>query len=249
LLNLLPASFFHFQFAMFFLKPEDEGFYDLYFHKCDGHKTFLNFHAEIEEANLLSVDKMPLPLVYFIMSLLFGVLVVSWLTILANNRKEVKKVHYLISAVVILKSLSLLIQSINLKLIATHGEPIVFLQYFNLFLVFNQNQQFFGAIAITYKKFKFVFQALVVVLILQFFSAFAAVGMEMNRDAPEGPSLWNDLYILTDTICCILILLPALCFGEKNFEHENSANSKKMKVHQRFYITFVCYTFSSRIVG
>jgi G protein-coupled receptor 107 len=63
---------------MFVNTKEDEGLYNLYFHACPNYDTdisknyWLSFDADIEEVNngnYLSATEMPLPVLYFMMSL------------------------------------------------------------------------------------------------------------------------------------------------------------------------------------
>jgi G protein-coupled receptor 107 len=72
---------------MFVNTKEDEGLYNLYFHACPNYDTdisknyWLSFDADIEEVNngnYLSATEMPLPVLYFMMSLLFFLSGLFW---------------------------------------------------------------------------------------------------------------------------------------------------------------------------
>ncbi|KXJ76230.1 hypothetical protein RP20_CCG010060 [Aedes albopictus] len=129
--NDLPFKVCSFTFAMEVSNKADEGLYNLYFHSCPNYDmaTYysLQFDVDIEEKNgqnYLSAGEMPLPALYFMMSLLFFLSGLFWVFILKKSKHPVFKIHYLMAVLVFLKSLSLLFHGINYHFIQTKGEHV-----------------------------------------------------------------------------------------------------------------------------
>lgn len=88
---------------------------------------FFQFQIDIEEANkrnFLSAGEMPLPELYFMMSLIFFLSGLFWLFLLKKSTHTVFRIHYIMSLLVFLKSLSLMFHSINYHYIDKEGEHI-----------------------------------------------------------------------------------------------------------------------------
>lgn len=125
------VTYFNTSFVVYVESEDDEGLYNLYFHNCQNYKddspVALNFNLEIEEnnsGNYLSAGEMPLPALYFMMSLLFFLSGCFWLFILRKSKHPVFKIHYFMAVLVYLKSLSLMFHGINYHFIQTKGEHI-----------------------------------------------------------------------------------------------------------------------------
>jgi G protein-coupled receptor 107 len=77
---------------MYIATKQEEGLYNLYFHSCPNYKTaqfMLSFDVDIEEnnaGNFLSAGEMPLPALYFMMSLLFFLSGCFWVFILKKSK-------------------------------------------------------------------------------------------------------------------------------------------------------------------
>ena len=192
---------------------------------------------------------MPLPTVYFLMSLAFSFAAVVWSKLLYKNKKKVTRIQNLLSVLVIFKAISLLLRSFQLKTIAENGESSLLLDFFFYFILLCKNQLFFGAIAIIFRKFKLAYRAFILILPLQFVATIAGIVSQGLRDKNVEYSVWIDLFILLDIVCCILILIPVLSFGEKTLDSEDSLYKRKMKMYRNLYTTFVCYIFLTRIVA
>lgn len=86
------ATYYNINFAMFISTDEEEGLYNLYFHSCPNYyleKFDLNFDVVIEEnnsGNFLSAGEMPLPALYFMMSVLFCLSGLFWVYILRSSK-------------------------------------------------------------------------------------------------------------------------------------------------------------------
>lgn len=122
-------DYYSFQFILFIASEQEEGLYNLYFHSCPNYnyppQFPLSFTVDIEEnnrGNYLSAGEMPLPALYFMMATLFLLSGLFWVFILRKSKHPVFKIHYLMAALVFLKSLSLLFHAINFHFIEIRGE-------------------------------------------------------------------------------------------------------------------------------
>lgn len=88
-------TFYSFKFVMFVREESDEGLYNLYLHSCPNYAFnskdlySLGFNADIEEnnhGNYLSAGEMPLPGLYFMMSLLFFLSGLFWVYMLRRSK-------------------------------------------------------------------------------------------------------------------------------------------------------------------
>ena len=109
-----------------------EGLYSMFFHNCfnyvhhsNAERKAVDFTILIEEKNsdsYLSAGEMPLPALYQMLSILFFLSGCFWVFILKKNGSEqVFRIHWIMAALVFLKSLSLFFHGVNYNKIATNG--------------------------------------------------------------------------------------------------------------------------------
>lgn len=119
-----PEYSFHFQ--MFVTEPHLQGLYALYFHNClnyldkleESQGTFsaIDLDLYIEERNLnnfLSAGEIPLPQLFFALSVIFFILGIIWFYSLQNRASETFKIHYLMGVLVFVKAISLLFHGVS----------------------------------------------------------------------------------------------------------------------------------------
>ena len=133
---VLDPSSGHFStsFVIYITDSKQDGLYSMFFHNCfnyrhrsrsRGSRVPVNFHIDIEEKNTdsyLSAGEMPLPALYQMLAILFFLSGCFWVFILKKNGSEqVYRIHWIMAALVFLKSLSLFFHGINYTKIATNG--------------------------------------------------------------------------------------------------------------------------------
>ena len=96
-----------------------------YLHHSNAERKAVDFTILIEEKNsdsYLSAGEMPLPALYQMLSILFFLSGCFWVFILKKNGSEqVFRIHWIMAALVFLKSLSLFFHGVNYNKIATNG--------------------------------------------------------------------------------------------------------------------------------
>lgn len=115
---------YSFKFKVLVVDPSHEGLYSVFFHSCPNygyHTTFAqltrsNLSMHITERNFdnyLSAGEMPLPELFFALSVVFFILGVIWAQVVKSNRDEAFKIHYLMGTLVFVKSLALFFHGVS----------------------------------------------------------------------------------------------------------------------------------------
>ena len=125
-------GYFETSFVIYISDDKLEGLYSMFFHNCfnylhqsSAERKAVDFTIMIEEKNsdsYLSAGEMPLPALYQMLSILFFLSGCFWVFILKKNGTEqVFRIHWIMAALVFLKSLSLFFHGVNYNKIATNG--------------------------------------------------------------------------------------------------------------------------------
>ena len=128
-------GYFETSFVIYISDAKLEGLYSMFFHNCfnflhhsSAERKAVDFTILIEEKNsdsYLSAGEMPLPALYQMLSILFFLSGCFWVFILKKNGSEqVFRIHWIMAALVFLKSLSLFFHGVNYNKIATNGRSI-----------------------------------------------------------------------------------------------------------------------------
>lgn len=266
--NDLPFKVCSFTFAMEISNKADEGLYNLYFHSCPNYDMntlySLQFDVDIEEKNgqnYLSAGEMPLPALYFMMSLLFFLSGLFWVFILKKSKHPVFKIHYLMAVLVFLKSLSLLFHGINYHFIQTKGEHVeawAILYYITHLL---KGAVLFITIVLIGTGWTFIKHILadkdkklfMIVIPLQVLANVAEIIIAESEEGDKEHSTWRDIFILVDLLCCGAILFPVV-WSIRHLQEaagtdgKAAINLRKLKLFRQFYIMIVCYIYFTRII-
>jgi len=109
------------------LQVEGGGMFDLMFTHCspessDYRVSFtLDYTFNNPGPNYLSAGEMPLPWVYGVLTMLFAGATGAWLWHMRRNKPDVQKIHYLMTLLVVTKTLSLLFEAVMYHFIALTG--------------------------------------------------------------------------------------------------------------------------------
>ncbi|XP_034484764.1 protein GPR107 [Drosophila innubila] len=259
-------NYYSFNFSMFVATQHDEGLYNLYFHACPNYDypQKLSFNVDIEEnnnGNYLSAGEMPLPALYFMMSLLFFLSGLFWVFILKKSKHTVYKIHYLMAVLVFLKSLSLMFHSINYHFIEKRGEHVetwAILYYIAHLL---KGAVLFITIVLIGTGWTFIKHILsdkdkkifMIVIPLQVLANVAQIITDESDQSDAEFRTWHNIFFFVDLLCCGAILFP-IVWSIRHL-HEASAtdgkaaiNLRKLKLFRQFYLMIVCYIYFTRII-
>ncbi|XP_054719453.1 protein GPR107-like [Uloborus diversus] len=255
------------EFYVWMKEPEAVGLYSLYVHNCpadDKLPLFINLSIAIVEhngENYLSAGEMPLPKLYFFMSVIFFVAGCVWISVLRRKRDEVFKIHYLMAVLVFLKSLSLLFHGINYHIIAQDGYPMeawAVLYYITHLL---KGALLFITIVLIGTGWAFIKHILsdkdkkifMIVIPLQVLANVAKIIMEESEEGDSQHYTWREIFILVDLICCGAIMFPVV-WSIRHLQEASQTDGKaaiileKLKLFRHFYVMIVCYIYFTRII-
>jgi len=262
---------YSFDFRLDIARLEHEGLYSVFFQSCQnyeideyGRLTRANLTLDIVERNLesyLSAGEIPLPELYFALSVIFFILGLVWLQILRSKRHEAFKIHYLMAALVFVKSLALLFHGINYHFISTEGSQIetwAILYYITHLL---KGALLFITIVLIGTGWAFVKPILsekdknlfVIVIPLQVLANIAEIITEASEEGAVYHNKWREIFILVDLLCCGAILFPVVWSirhlqEAAHVDGKAATNLKKLKLFRRFYVIVVCYIYFTRII-
>ncbi|XP_053683683.1 protein GPR107 [Sabethes cyaneus] len=263
-----PFKFCWFNFVVYVASKAEEGLYNLYFHSCPNYDLNnlydLQFDVTIEEnnsGNFLSAGEMPLPALYFMMSLLFFLSGLFWVFILKKSKHPVFKIHYLMAVLVFLKSLSLMFHAVNYHFIETQGEHVeawAILYYVTHLL---KGAVLFITIVLIGTGWTFIKHILadkdkklfMIVIPLQVLANVAEIIIAESEEGDKEHSTWRDIFILVDLLCCGAILFPVV-WSIRHLQEaagtdgKAAINLRKLKLFRQFYIMIVCYIYFTRII-
>ncbi|XP_035894549.1 protein GPR107 [Anopheles stephensi] len=261
-------KYYSFNFAIYVATKQEEGLYNLYFHSCPNYAPNslyeLNFNVDIEEknsGNYLSAGEMPLPALYFMMSVLFFLSGLFWLFILRKSKHPLFKIHYLMGVLVFLKSLSLMFHAINYHFIEVQGEHVeawAILYYITHLL---KGAVLIITIVLIGTGWTFIKHILadkdkklfMIVIPLQVLANVAEIIIAESDEGDKEYSTWRDIFMLVDLLCCGAILFPVV-WSIRHLQEaagtdgKAAINLRKLKLFRQFYIMIVCYIYFTRII-
>jgi hypothetical protein len=269
-------------FVIYIADEKEVGLYSLYFHNCHNYdtpggsilsphatplsKVRVSFTIEIEEKNYnsyLSAGEMPLPALYILMSVLFFLSGCFWVFILRKNgSQQVFRIHWIMAALVYLKSLSLCFHGVNYHKIETLGRHIeswAILYYVTHLL---KGALLFFTIVLIGSGWAFIKHILsdkekrifMIVLPLQVISNVAYIIIEESEEGEARHNWWKEIFILVDLVCCGAILFPVV-WSIRHLQDSSRTDGKatisleKLKLFRHFYIMVVCYIYFTRIIA
>jgi len=264
----------HFEtsFVIYISDAKLEGLYSMFFHNCFNYlhqkssdKKAVDFTILIEEKNsdsYLSAGEMPLPALYQMLSILFFLSGCFWVFILKKNGTEqVFRIHWIMAALVFLKSLSLFFHGVNYNKIATNGihmESWAVLYYITHLL---KGGLLFFTIVLIGSGWAFVKHVLssnekkvfMVVLPLQVISNVAYIILEESEQGEATHNFWKEVFVLIDLVCCGAILLPVVWSirhlqDAQHTDGKAAVSLEKLKLFRHFYVMVVCYVYFTRII-
>ncbi|KAF6202005.1 hypothetical protein GE061_004401 [Apolygus lucorum] len=261
-------KYYNTSFLVYFPTEKEEGLYNLYFHACPNYNreaaNSVEFFIEIEEKNqenYLSAGEMPLPALYFMMSVLFFLSGCFWIFILVKSKQAVFKIHYLMAVLVYLKSLSLLFHAINFHFIETKGEHVAAWAILYYIAHLLKGSVLFITIVLIGTGWTFIKHLLsdrdkkifMIVIPLQVLANVVKIIFDESEEGDAEHKTWLDVFMLVDLLCCGAILFPvvwsirylqeAACIDGKA-----AINLRKLKLFRHFYIMIVCYIYFTRII-
>ncbi|GAB1597642.1 protein GPR107-like [Argonauta hians] len=248
-------------------KDNEEGLYNLFFHNCINYKganSAVNLSLiliEDNNGNYLSAGDMPLPMLNFVCSFAFFLTGCVWLFVLQRSSEDVYKMHYLMLGVVYVKSISCLFHAINFHFIQTKGihEEAWAILYYIVYLM--RGALLFTTILLIGAGWAFIKHMLsdkekklfIIIIPLQVLANVAWIIVEESEEGQSQYTVWKEIFILVDLLCCGAILFPVV-WSIRHLQDASQTDGKavislnKLKLFRQFYILIVCYIYFTRII-
>lgn len=211
--------------------------------------------------NYLSAGEAPLPKMYFALFILYSLALWLWSWVVC--RKSTNKsnhIHYLMAALMTIKCLSLLSESIRFHYIAqtgySEGWSVVYyifaslkgIMLFTVILLIGSGWSLVKPFLNAREK-----NIIVVVLSLQVLNNIAMVVLEETSPGSMGWLTWRDVLHVVDIVCCIAILYP-IFWSINHFRQAAEADGKardnlqKLQLFRQFYVMVLCYIYFTRVI-
>jgi len=249
-----------------------EDMYSVAVHYCNESPVLvgsIDMVLKIKEMNpgpsYLGAGLAQIPSVYFSMAGLFALAALVWGMVVRgawqSNAKRLFKVHYLMLALVITKSLSAFFHGVDYFYIDKTGTPKHgwAITYYVLHLA--KGLILFLAIMLVGVGYGFVKHALsrnertvfMIVIPLQVFANVAGIVIEESAEGSSARSTWRSISLLVDLICCGAILFPVV-WSIRHLREASETDGKakaalsKLRVFRKFYVMVLGYIYTTRIV-
>jgi hypothetical protein len=239
------------------------GLYSLIYANCDpGTAASFSLKATLMNPGgaYLSAGDIPLPLIYGAASVLFLAAFVTWQRTLMANAASAHKIHYLMSALCVVRAASVGFEALRYQSIKATGDGYAWATLYYL-LTFIKGVMLFSVILLIGTGWSFVKpflqdrdkKILLAVVPLQVLVNTAMVVVEETPPGTNGWMTWRDILHLLDVICCCAILFP-IVWSIRHLREAAEADGKalrtlnKLKLFREFYIMVVCYIYFTRII-
>lgn len=245
------------------IEPGREDLFNIYFANCEP-RTEVSFNAYIAAWNpgpdYLSVGKSPLPTMYFLFTLCYIGCLVAFVHFMRKPDAEVKHLHYLMAAMVVVKIITLLVTVMRLHYMKTtgqgHGWNVIF-----YIVTFLKGVMLFTVVALIGMGWSSVHahmnardkRILIVIIGLQTISSVALIVTDEVTPGSQRWITWYDILRVVDIICCGAILFP-IVWSIKHLKDASATDGKaaasqfKLKLFRQFYILVVAWIYFTRII-
>jgi G protein-coupled receptor 107 len=211
--------------------------------------------------NYLSAGETPLPKMYMALFAVYSGALWLWCWVICRrNGDKANHIHYLMGALMAVKCLSLVCESIRYHYIALTGYSEGWSFFYYIFASL-QGSMIFTVILLIGSGWSLVKPFLnsreknvvLAVLVLQVLNNIAMVVIEETSPGSVGWVTWRDVLHLVDIACCIAILYP-IFWSINHFRQAAEADGKakdnlqKLQLFRQFYVMVLCYIYFTRVI-
>ncbi|XP_033108406.1 protein GPR107-like [Anneissia japonica] len=224
----------------------EEGLYNLYFHHCKGkvsedQPTAINLSINIiemnrysDKLNYLSAGDIFLPPVYFTMSMLCFLSAGLWLYYLVTHNENIFKIHFIMLALIILKTMTLFFHAMDYHFIAIDGSPVETFAILFYITYLIKGALLFMTITLIGSGWTFIKPVLsqkdkkvfVIVIPLQVLANVAYIITDTSEEGKSDYITWKSIFLLVDVLCCGAILYPVI-WSIRHLQDASHINGKE----------------------
>jgi hypothetical protein len=283
----MDQQLYSFNFSMSINNETEEGIYYLSFQNCRGFRghhhnagyeytgdigygefrtlTRFNLSILIFETNFpqnyLSAGAMPLPQMYFMLSVMFFLSGCFWVNFIRSQKEKTLQIHHLMTVLVFAKACSSLFHGINYHYISLDGQPVVTWAYLYYATRSVKGALFFITLALIGSGWTFIKHILsprdkkiiFVIVALQVIAHIAEIILDESTEGEASIEYWAKFCALVDLFCCFSILV-LISWSLRHLEEASSTDGKaamnlrKMELFKSFYVVSTVYIYVTRIV-
>mmetsp|Transcript_38086 Transcript_38086/g.98340 ORF Transcript_38086/g.98340 Transcript_38086/m.98340 type:complete len:282 (-) Transcript_38086:294-1139(-) len=213
-----------------------------------------------ESGSFLPAGETPLPWIYLSFAIVYLAAGIAWIVYTKKNASTVKKIHWLMTAVIVLKLLSLAFEAVKFAsddaIGILSGWSVIYYVFtflkgvlmFTVVVLIGAGWSFVKPFVTDKEK-----KVILVVIPLQVIINIAAIVIDENVPALQGWLTWRDILHLLDIVCCCAILFP-IVWSIKHLREAAGSDGKAAKMLQKlvlfrqFYLLVVAYVYFTRII-
>lgn len=200
-----------------------------------------------------------LPGLYLVFSLCYLSFLCFWFCFCWNNKQIVKRIHLLMAALLLVKSLTLICAAVYkhyVKVTGTaHGWNIVFyiFQFISVVLLFTVIVLIGNGWSFLKPKLHGKEKTLLMIVVpLQVLANIASIVIGVTGPYTQDWVLWNQIFLLADVSCCCAIIFAMVrsmcCLREtSNTDGKAAKNLAKLPVFRKFFVLVIVYLLFMRI--
>eukprot|EP01062_Namystynia_karyoxenos_P057838 TRINITY_DN48_c0_g1_i2.p1 TRINITY_DN48_c0_g1~~TRINITY_DN48_c0_g1_i2.p1 ORF type:complete len:529 (+),score=233.85 TRINITY_DN48_c0_g1_i2:94-1680(+) len=242
------------------------GFYALFFFNCRLREVDLvvrvsEYNMDGDEKDYLQVGDRPLPVLFLVLFFVYIALIVLWGWNMKNHKAEVHNIHYLMALLLVLKSGTLLFESLKYFAFQRLGTGVAVWDVFFYIFMMLKGVLLFTGILLIGTGWSFVKpclqqrdkRILLFVLPLQVIVNIALIVIDETTEGDPSWSSWQEALRVADIICCCLVLLPivwsvSLLKNAQSADGKVARNLSRLRQFRTFYICVVAYIYFTRII-
>jgi hypothetical protein len=247
---------------------KEPGYYHLYFSNCVAgtHTTFnlvtteYNIDLSTGVKSYLSTGLSSLPTYYFVLFFVFVCMNVYWVYMLKNQWSNARSIHHLMTAVCVLKTITLFLEALRYYTIRSSGVHDGWSAAFYVF-EFLKGMLMFTVIILIGTGWSYLKpflterdkQMVLAVLVTQAAVNIAMVAVDESTPGSLGGVRWRDILHFVDIVCCCVILFPVVWSishlrAAAGSDSKAARNVQRLKNFRWFYLLIVSYIYFTRIV-
>jgi hypothetical protein len=219
------------------------------------------YNVDGDARNYLAAGESALPALTGTLSGTYLVVLLVWvLVFMRSPGAAVNRVHHLMTCLIVLKMLSLVFRTVDLRVTMDEGDAggwgIVYYSF-----AAAKGGLMFVLIALIGTGWKFVKPFLaandkrvfMVVIPLQVIDNIALLVIEESAPGSRFFASWKDLFRIVDILCCGAILIPIIWSIKhlreaSQIDGKAARNMRKLQLFRQFYLMVVTYIYFTRII-
>ncbi|CAN4109644.1 unnamed protein product [Withania somnifera] len=218
------------------------------------------YNLDNQVKDYLSAGLTQLPTLYFLFSFVYIAFMGVWLSVCLKNKRNVHRIHMLMSVLVVMKALNLIFAAEDkhyVKVTGTaHGWDVLFYIFqsirvvllFTVIVLIGTGWSFLKPFLQEREK-----KVLMIVIPLQVLANVASIVIGETGPFIRDWVTWNQVFLIVDIVCCCAIIFP-IVWSIRSLRETSKTDGKaarnlsKLTLFRQFYIVVIGYLYFTRIV-